>query len=365
MKILFDGFGITHHVGNSLGSYTNEIISLINNTEDEIDFNVLLYNIDKPTSDLSFKNVTPLYLNIDRSIYPSPNINTVINRYEIDLYHDPNNGFLAPEEPINNYIVSLNTLLPYLEPTLVDDKFKRSFYKRVPYALEICKYLLVPTKAFKEDVLRTFPKMKDKIICSYPKINEIFSPKDTLESSKFILNNYNINSPFLLYVGDISKRKSIEKLIYILKNLASTPLKLVLIGDYKKKKYAYYRHILELASSLSLEDKIIFLGKIPQHNLPYFYSNALCTIDFSIYNSYPLSSVEAVHCKSVVIVNDTPSNKEILKKSAFFIDSANLNIAVDMIKTLYSRKNIKGKLTGNLSNPVAGDLKELFNLYEK
>ena len=363
MKILFDGFGITHHIGNSLGSYSNEIVSLINNTNEELDFNLLLYNIDKPTSDLSFSNINPLYLNIDRGIFPSKEINDVIDRYDIDVYHDPNNGFLAPKNPIKNYTISLNTLLPYLEPSLVDDKFKNSFFRRVPYALENCKNVLIPSKAFGKDLLKVFPKVKDKVICSYPKISEIFKPTDNEEAKTFLLKNYNIAYPFILYVGDISKRKSIEKLIFIMKSMPSIPLKLILIGDYRRKKYSYYKHIVELVSSFSLEDKVVFLGKIPQINLPYFYSSSLCTVDFSLYNSYPLSAVEALYCKSLVIVNNTPVNKEILNKSAFFMDSSNLNIVVDMIKALYAKRGVKDQLFSKLSVPITGDLNELLNLY--
>lgn len=364
MKVLFDGFGVTHHAGNSLGSYTNEVISLINNTEEEIDFNLLLYNINKPPLEISFSNINPLYLNIDRDPFPSQEINTIVDKYDIEVYHDPNNGFLAPKTQIPNYVITLNTLLPYLEPSLVDDKFKRNFFRRVPYSIESCKYLLAPSKSFIEDISKIFPKVKDKIVCAYPKTNEIFKPKPALEATNFLLNNYNITDPFILYVGDISKRKYIENLIFIMKNLSSTPLKLVLIGDYKRKKYPYYKHISELVSSLSLDDKVVFLGKIPQVNLPYFYSSALCTIDFSRYNSYPLSAVEAINCNSITIVNETPCNKEILNDSAFFVNSNNLTISIDLINTLYTKPHFKERLLTKLSSPISGNLSELFTIYK-
>ena len=85
---------------------------------------------------------------------------------------------------------------------------------------------------------------------------------------------------YLLYVGAISQRKNTMFLLRVLKtlvkNMGYDEYRLLIIGDKAYKEEWYFNHCFSYIDEQSLQDNVIYLGKIEQKYLRLLYP--LCDI---------------------------------------------------------------------------------------
>ena len=114
---------------------------------------------------------------------------------------------------------------------------------------------------------------------------------------------YNIDIPFILYVGNVESRKNVSLLIKSFYKLKKQGIKhkLVLIGT---RKFGF-NQILELVIKLNLLDEVIFTGYIPDEDLVKFYNAADLFVFPSLYEGFGLPPLEAMACGCPVIVSNT------------------------------------------------------------
>lgn len=138
---------------------------------------------------------------------------------------------------------------------------------------------------------------------------ELLILKDNLKLSE--------NDQILIFVGRIAKEKSIEKLINYHKKLVSKDphYKLIIVGsgDYLKK-------LTELVESLSLEDHIVFPGKVNYNDLPKYYQIADCFVTASTSETQGLVVLEAAASGLPIVAIDDESYYDMIQhgKNGFY-----------------------------------------------
>lgn len=98
--------------------------------------------------------------------------------------------------------------------------------------------------------------------------SKLFNPNKMDANLK---KKYEINGPFLLFVGRLTEKKGVEYLIKampdIVKENKKTKLLIVGSGELENK-------LKSLSKSLNLEKHVIFIGPIPNSELPKYYATA-------------------------------------------------------------------------------------------
>jgi glycosyltransferase involved in cell wall biosynthesis len=119
---------------------------------------------------------------------------------------------------------------------------------------------------------------------------------------------YDINGPFLLFVGRLSEKKGVEYLIRampeILKHLPSTKLLIAGHGELSQS--------LEILvnEKLGISENVIFAGGIPNSELPKYYATADIFVGPSIIarggdrEGFPVSFMEAMASKTPLVISD-------------------------------------------------------------
>ena len=92
--------------------------------------------------------------------------------------------------------------------------------------------------------------------------------------------------------------------------------KLVLCGP----KGWYYQIIFEKIEELKLEEDVIFLGYIPDEDLPYLYNAAHMFVYPSYYEGFGLPVLEAMSCGCPVITSNTSALPELVGNAGILID---------------------------------------------
>jgi len=174
----------------------------------------------------------------------------------------------------------------------------------------------------KNEIVKCLKYSKDKIDVIHPGVdyNRYYQKR-----SKEILKRYNIseNKKIILYVGSEHPRQNVP---FLIKGFAE--LKKVLPGTKLLKignpQWPGAREKLEkLIRKLNLKNDVVFLGYIPEEELPKFYNAADLFVYPCLYAGFGIPLLEAMACGVPVITSNLTSLPEVVGTAGKTIDPLN------------------------------------------
>lgn len=196
----------------------------------------------------------------------------------------------------------------------------------------------------KRDISRYLKIPEDKIRVIYNGKDERFEPLNRREIDGF-REKYNLNFPFILYVGVLQPRKNIPTLIKAYYKLKKFGIKhkLVISG----KKGWRYEEIFKTAGKLNLQNDVIFTGYILLEELPKLYNAADLFVFPSLYEGFGLPPLEAMACGTPVITSNRGALPEVVGDAGIMVDHYDVDgLAKAMLKVLSDdglRQDMSGK----------------------
>lgn len=165
----------------------------------------------------------------------------------------------------------------------------------------------------------------------------------------------------------MGEEKSID---VILKSIApllekSDNIKFLLVGDGPSKE-----PLEQLTKDLSLENKVIFTGKVPWNEVPKYYNIADVFVNASLTETQGLTFLEAMAAGVPVIARYAPNLTEFIKTNQNGILIRNPNDFPKIINSLLNNKELYEKIS-NESIKTANDYSvekfgdNLENLYKE
>jgi len=139
----------------------------------------------------------------------------------------------------------------------------------------------------------------------------------------------------LLFVGTLEPRKNVANLIEAYGRLEDglrDKHPLVIVG----KKGWFYGEIFRKVRELSLEERVRFLGYLPEEELPAIYNGAGVFLYPSWYEGFGLPVLEAMACGVPVITSDTSSLPEVAGEETILVkpgDVEELKNGIELILT--------------------------------
>jgi glycosyltransferase involved in cell wall biosynthesis len=133
------------------------------------------------------------------------------------------------------------------------------------------------------------------------------------------LTSFQIEIPFMLWVGTLEPRKNLAKLLEAFALLPSDlkgRLQLVLVG---KKGWGQRKTVSSL-KVLSKDCRVLLTGYVAEETLPYIYAAADAFVFPSLYEGFGLPVLEAMAAGCAVIASNIPSLKEIVGKAGVTLD---------------------------------------------
>ncbi|MEW6608545.1 MAG: glycosyltransferase family 1 protein [bacterium] len=165
---------------------------------------------------------------------------------------------------------------------------------------------------------------QEKIGVTYLGVGEEYYPIN----DKNILNNirkkYNLNRKYLLYVGNLSPRKNVGRLVeafYELKNNVSEAYNLVIAGC---KWRLETDEILKKVQELNLKEDVIFINEIPMEDMPGLYSSAEVFVFPTLVEGFGLPVVEAMACGTPIIASATTATAEVVEDAGILVNPYNV-----------------------------------------
>ena len=136
-------------------------------------------------------------------------------------------------------------------------------------------------------------------------------PADKVEALRRKLS---LPENFVLFVGVLSTRKNIVRLIEAWRDCRVPDCHLVIAGGFGMP------HVLAGTSSLSVSGNTLLLGRIDDDDLPTLISAARVFVYPSLYEGFGLPPIEAMACGTPCLVTNTTALPEVAGDAALYID---------------------------------------------
>ena len=185
------------------------------------------------------------------------------------------------------------------------------------FQLKTASRIIAVSNATKQDLIEKISIKKEKVEVVYEGYNkEIY--RNRLKYSDIEEKKY------FIFVGTIQPRKNLERIIIAFSRQSSV-FNLVIAGS----KGWLSDDIYKLPKKLGIENRVKFLGYVPDEQLPALYSGAEALLFPSLFEGFGLPILEAQACGCPVITSNLSSMPEVAGDAAILVDPYSID---DIVK---------------------------------
>jgi glycosyltransferase involved in cell wall biosynthesis len=239
-------------------------------------------------------------------------------REGVRLVHEPH--YVLPPAIRCRSVVTIHDCIHLMFPQYLPGKLAYVYAKGSMWsATRKADRILTVSEASKRDILRFFDVPPDKVAVIHNAIDERFLAPADPGKMDLVKQRYQLDHPFVLYVGNIKPHKNLERLIDAFgraRSRCSDDLKLIIIGDeiskYPPLRQAVHKH--------KLDKHVRFLGFQPMETLAVFYRLARAFVFPSLYEGFGLPPLEAMACGTPVVTSNVSSLPEVAGGAALLVD---------------------------------------------
>lgn len=211
------------------------------------------------------------------------------------------------------------------------------------YQLQTATKIIAVSRATKGDLVKKIGLDPNKIEVVYEGYDKkMFNPVKT-DILNHSLKQYGLKpKEYFLFIGTVQPRKNLERLIRAFSS-DFTGLKLAIVGS----KGWMSDRIYSLPEELKTEDRVRFLGYVPEKDLPALYSGAKAFTFPSLFEGFGLPILEAQACGCPVLTSNISSMPEVAGKGAVFVNPYSVDdIVKGMIRIMNNDLRIKNIKAG-------------------
>lgn len=171
--------------------------------------------------------------------------------------------------------------------------------------------IIAVSKATKKDLVKRIGIKPSKIGVVYEGYNSKLLKPTKIDTKVDSL------MPYFLFVGTVQPRKNLERVIQAFARY-SQPLapSLIIAGQ----RGWLSDDIYQLPKILGIENRVKFLGYVPDKKLPALYSGAEAFVFPSLFEGFGLPILEAQACGCAVLTSNVSSMPEVAGKAAVLVD---------------------------------------------
>jgi glycosyltransferase involved in cell wall biosynthesis len=333
---------LVHSDPSGLGVYSQELLLELLATKSQFDFIVytssdsLIKSFPRKVSPASpLTSPDRRFLgNILRILWQQTVLPLRLRKQRASLVYSP-----VPEGifyPHLSQIITIHDVIPFKYPELYP-KQKYHFYYAVPILLMHSQAVICDSENTKKDAIAYYRVDDERMHVIYPGFNpERFWPRPNGPvPRRFGLTRY------LLYVGDMRPYKNLERILEAFASLRLKDLQFVIAG---RKDRRFYPRIRKKVGDLSLEDKVVFLGYVPEEDLPHLYSASAALVHATLYEGFGLPPLEAMACGCPVIASNVASLPEVCGDAAYYVDPYDAGSIAAGIHQVLTDHNLRNAL---------------------
>src|SRR3989304_2136378 len=219
-------------------------------------------------------------------------------------------------------ITTIHDLVPILYPKISDPKLVAVHKRRLSIVAKEIDRIIVPSVTTVNDLVQIgFNEKTIRLIPEAP--NSIFKSlkPEVIEPVK---RKYKILGKYMLTIGT-APRKNLSRIIAAYERIKpDMDIKLVVVG--------------EKSSSFEAGRGVIFLGRVPTHDLPALFSGSTLLVYPSLYEGFGLPILEAYASRTPVVTSNIGSMKEVAGGASELVDPYSVDSITKGILNAISNK---------------------------
>jgi glycosyltransferase involved in cell wall biosynthesis len=230
-------------------------------------------------------------------------LTALLARRRPSVFYSP--GFNAPPTCPVPFVLTVYDLI-HLEVPEESSRAKRLYYRlHVRPAVRRARAVLTGSDYSRARIVEWSGVDADRVVVVRGAAGAEFTPDGDRHEPGY---------PYLLYVGNHKPHKNLSRLVRALAELRDgSSLRLVLVGPVE-------RELLEVAGSVAVADRLVFLGDVPDERLPALYRGANAFVFPSLHEGFGLPPLEAMACGTPVVSSLATSLAEVVGDAAVAVD---------------------------------------------
>ena len=261
-------------------------------------------------------------------------------KHKLDLVHDPTGS--APLGLVRTgRVTTIHDVVPYVYPE-TSSRLDRLIYRYwLPSSVQGMDAIITDSQCSKGDIVR-FLKVPEEDVHVVPiASNRRYAPTNA-SATGAVLAKYEVESPYILYVGSIVPRKNLVRLLEAYSELLrwSGKWRLLIAGARKWRSSPVY----ETVERLSLADSVQFVGYVEEADLPALYSGADLFVFPSLYEGFGLPVLEAMACGTPVVTSNVSSLPEVAGDAAILVDPYRVGQIAEAMQRVLADGTLAGEL---------------------
>lgn len=202
-----------------------------------------------------------------------------------------------------------------------------------------------------ESIKQEYPFIsKEKITIIYNGVDtERFRP---MKVSEQLRDRFGINDEKVIFsIGRVEREKGFHLLIKTVKEISKKiPVKLIIGGEG-----TYLKYLKKLSISEGIHQRIIFTGRIPDHELPIYYNLGDIVVFPTLrLEAFPIVLIEAMACGKPVIASKIGGTPEIIQnwKDGLLVEAGDINDLKDKLQMVLHEEKLSKELSKNARDKV-------------
>lgn len=211
----------------------------------------------------------------------------------------------------------------------------------IPQSVRRATGVFAVSENTKKDIINRTGCEPRKITVTYEAADEIYHPIKDADVLQKVKQKYNLSGDFIMYVGSLSPRKNIVRLLeafYLIREKVSHDL--VLTGSKSWKDASVYQTM----HRLNLGNRIKQVGYVEHEDMPALYNLASAFIYPSLYEGFGLPVLEAMQCGCPVVASSATSIPEVAGDAAILVNPLDTNVLADAIYQVLTDFKLREKL---------------------
>ena len=263
-------------------------------------------------------------------------------RARADLLHEPH--YVLPPLTRCRTVVTIHDCIHLRFPEYLPSRAAFVYaHAMIRLAARKADRVLTVSEASKRDILHYTGVDPEKVSVIYNGLDTRFATHPDSAAIERVQQRFQLNHPFVLYVGNIKPHKNLERLIAAFAAVrpdGPDDLKLVVIGDetsnYPTVRQAVHRH--------RLDKHVRFFGFQPTATLAVFYRLARAFVFPSLYEGFGLRPLEAMANETPVVTSNISSLPEVAGDAALLVDPYDTASIADGIRRAVSDEPLRQML---------------------
>lgn len=300
MKIALDASSAAASQRTGVAKYVHRLIEHLEMVDDDNEY-LIYYRLSRWKKRASFYRPTKTTTRI--RLFQEPFTKTK----GIDVFHGLDARLPNVRGP--KLVVTVHDVFSLVSEDFADEKFRKKKIARYEDIARRADRIICDSRSTRSDFLRFFPDADMKTRVIYPGIDEQFYARPEPEIER-IKSKYGIQSEYILYVGELSERKNIPRMVEGFQQArkgVNVDLQFVIVGKLSYGKEGIVRYL----EGKECGDSILLVGYVPDEDLPALYSGARLLLFTTLYEGFGMPILEALACQTPVISSNLSSMSEI------------------------------------------------------